>query len=376
MVWCLCCTILLHKLCQSYVFPASDLCRDVPIFLWVLLMLKGMRLAFFSVFQCVLMITKRVSFHFHHGKRQVWDVSLLNVADSAHLRPWMQAWILHVFPSRLPVACFFLRDECHICRVWWWGGGGCQLIRNGHWIYGAEFICMKLKEQNAGKPSLSVVTFLLVLSCIPTSPPKLVSFQIIEAIFQPILQLFWVSTVSTAGDAMMEPFQLSSCLHCIVLRKLSIDPRLWNGSSELHVAWYEDCSKMLTRKIQCQLTFRGEVKLWSYSYTLMISLWLVVMTLEGVFDSNLWQVKDVFFFALWRIELFRLAQALQIRAWLKKFHEVLNPKIITQLLNISHVIPVLMMFRIPFGPIWFIYTYIIIWTHPPSCNSGKTDLSL
>lgn len=55
-------------------------------------------------------------------KRQVWDVSMLNVADSAHLRPWMQAWILHVFPSRLPVACFFLRDECHICRVWWWGG--------------------------------------------------------------------------------------------------------------------------------------------------------------------------------------------------------------------------------------------------------------
>ena len=144
MVWCLCCTILLHKLCQSYVFPASDLCRDVPIFLWVLLMLKGMRLVFFSVCVCVLMITKRVSFHFHHGKRQVWDVSMLNVADSAHLRPWMQAWILHVVPSRLPVACFFLRDACHICRVWWWGGG-CQLIRNGHWIYGAEFICMKLK---------------------------------------------------------------------------------------------------------------------------------------------------------------------------------------------------------------------------------------
>lgn len=176
MVWCLCCTILLHKLCQSYVFPAWDLCRDVPIFLWVLLMLKGMRLVFFSVCVCVLMITKRVSFHFHHGKRQVWDVSMLNVADSAHLRPWMQAWILHVFPSRLPVACFFLRDKCHICRVWWWGG---KLSTNQErslnlWrrIYMHE-----TQGTNAGKPSLSVATFLLVLSSIPTSPPKLVSFQ-------------------------------------------------------------------------------------------------------------------------------------------------------------------------------------------------------
>lgn len=176
MVWCLCCTILLHKLCQSYVFPAWDLCRDVPIFLWVLLMLKGMRLVFFSVCVRVLMITKRVSFHFHHGKRQVWDVSMLNVADSAHLRPWMQAWILHVFPSRLPVACFFLRDKCHICRVWWWGG---KLSTNQErslnlWrrIYMHE-----TQGTNAGKPSLSVATFLLVLSSIPTSPPKLVSFQ-------------------------------------------------------------------------------------------------------------------------------------------------------------------------------------------------------
>lgn len=130
----------------------------------------------FSVCVCVLMITKRVSFHFHHGKRQVWDVSMLNVADSAHLRPWMQAWILHVFPSRLPVACFFLRDKCHICRVWWWGG---KLSTNQErslnlWrrIYMHE-----TQGTNAGKPSLSVATFLLVLSSIPTSPPKLVSFQ-------------------------------------------------------------------------------------------------------------------------------------------------------------------------------------------------------
>ena len=88
-----------------YVFPASDLCRDVPLFLECCWKACGLCL---SVCVCVLMITKRASFHFHHGKKaslRRLHAERGGFGSSAAMNAGMDG--SHVFPSRLPVACFF-----------------------------------------------------------------------------------------------------------------------------------------------------------------------------------------------------------------------------------------------------------------------------
>ena len=77
-------------------------------------------------------------------RRQVWAVSMLNVADLAHLRPWMQAWVLHVCPSRLHG--LFLDGLISYLQSMMMGQGGLSTTFERHGIYGAGFICMKFKE--------------------------------------------------------------------------------------------------------------------------------------------------------------------------------------------------------------------------------------
>ncbi len=228
------------------------------------------------------------------------------------------------------VACFFSGTTIIVAEYDDGPGGFCQLHLKGMVFMAQDLYAWNSKNKmQQNNLSSNCFTF---LSSIPTSPPK--HFQpknrallLMEEIRltswhgkYPII--YRVSAINLGivwflvGDAMMEPFQLSSCLHCIVLRKLSINPRFWNGSSsELHVAWYDWFSRLSV----VELSYIIELYLDWYQSDWQLGLWRVFLIQIPSYDIWSW---DMFLSALWRMELVgvQVGEHLRIRAGLKKFH--------------------------------------------------------